>query len=57
MAIAKKFSELGHILVAYDVEEIPERIRQLKNFVPKERKANPQEVADRIRCFLNSLTE
>lgn len=55
LAIAKKFSELGHILVAYDIADLPERIRQLKSFVPKERKANPDAVADRIRCFLNSL--
>jgi UDP-N-acetylglucosamine transferase subunit ALG13 len=55
MAIAKKFEEPGYILVAYDTEELPERIRQLKTFVPKERKANPDAVADRIRNFLNSL--
>jgi UDP-N-acetylglucosamine transferase subunit ALG13 len=55
LAIAKKFSELGHILVAYDTEDLPERIRQLKTFVPRERKANPDAVADRIRNFLNNL--
>jgi UDP-N-acetylglucosamine transferase subunit ALG13 len=37
LAIAKKFSELGHILVAYDTEDLPERIHQLKTFVPKEK--------------------
>ncbi len=52
---ARKFSELGHILVAYDTDELPERIRQLKTFVPKERKANPEAVADRIRRFLETL--
>ena len=52
---ARKFEELGHVLVAYDVEDLPDSIRKLKNFVPKERKANPNAVADRIRCFLNSL--
>jgi UDP-N-acetylglucosamine transferase subunit ALG13 len=55
VAIAKKFEELGHILVAYDTKDLPERIRQLKTFVPKERKANPDAVADRIRNFLNNL--
>ncbi len=55
LAIAKKFEELGHILVAYDTEDLPERIRQLKTFVPKERRANPEVVADRIRRFLETL--
>jgi len=53
--IARKFEELGHILVAYDVEDLPNSIRKLKEFVPMERKANPKAVAERIRCFLNSL--
>lgn len=57
VAIAKKFSELGHILVAYDVKDLPDGIRKLKNFVPKVRKANPEAVADRIRRFLNSLQD
>lgn len=57
VAIAKKFSELGHILAVYDAKELPDGIRKLKNFVPKERKANPEVVADRIRCFLNSLQD
>ena len=56
-AIARKFSELGHILAVYDVKELPDGIRKLKNFVPKERKANPKAVADRIRRFLNSLQD
>jgi UDP-N-acetylglucosamine transferase subunit ALG13 len=55
LAIAKRFSELGHILVAYDVEDLPDGVRRLKNFIPKERIATPHTVADRIRCFLDSL--
>jgi len=55
VAIARKFEELGHILVAYDTDELPERIRQLETFVPKERKANPETVAERIRRFLDDL--
>lgn len=54
-AIARRFSELGHILVAYDVKDLPEGIRRLKNFIPTERKAHPEAVANRIRCFLNGL--
>jgi len=57
VSIAKRFSELGHILVAYDIEDLPDSIRRLKNFVPKERIAAPRAVADRIGCFLNSLLD
>jgi UDP-N-acetylglucosamine transferase subunit ALG13 len=55
VAIAKKFSELGHILVAYDAKDLSHEIRHLKNFVPKERMATPNAVADRICRFLKSL--
>ena len=57
VAIAKRFEKLGHILVAYDVEDLPDRMRKLKNFVPRKRKASPHTVANRIRRFLNSLSE
>ncbi|MGA2069877.1 MAG: PssE/Cps14G family polysaccharide biosynthesis glycosyltransferase [Sedimentisphaerales bacterium] len=55
VATAKEFEKLGHILVAYDTVDLPEHIHQLKSFVPRERKANPGAVADRISCFLNSM--
>jgi len=55
VANAKRFEEFGHILVAYDIEDLPNGIRKLKNFIPQKRKANPEAVADRIRRFLNSL--
>jgi len=55
VAIAKKFSEIGHILAVYNADDLPDGIRRLKNFIPREQIANPQAVADRIRCFLDSL--
>jgi beta-1,4-N-acetylglucosaminyltransferase len=55
VAIARRFSELGYILAAYDVNDFPDEIRKLKNFIPRERKVNPKPVADRIIRFLNSL--
>jgi beta-1,4-N-acetylglucosaminyltransferase len=55
IATAKRFEGLGHILVAYDVADLPEGIRKLKNFVPRKRQANPQVVADRIGRFLDTL--
>ena len=56
IAIARKFEEFGHILVAYDVTELSEKIEQLKTFVPRKRHAQPRAVAERIAVFLNELT-
>jgi UDP-N-acetylglucosamine transferase subunit ALG13 len=57
IAIARKFEELGHILVAYEAAELPAKIKQLKSFVPCKRKVQPQAVAERIAQFLNELNE
>ena len=56
-AIARKFEELGHILAVYDVKDLPDGVRKLKDFIPKRRKANPEAVVDRIHRFLNSLQD
>ena len=56
VAIAKKFEEFGHILAVYDVKDLPDGIRKLKNFVPKERKASPDAVVERIASFLCELS-
>ena len=55
VATAKKFEELGHILAVYDVKDLPNGIRKLKTFIPRERKASPDAIAERIRRFLNKL--
>ena len=57
VAIARKFDELGHILVAYKESEIPEKIEQLKSFVPRPRTNQADSVADRIRQFLGEQAE
>ena len=57
VATARKFEELGHILAVYDAKDLPNGIRKLKNFVPRERKANPEAVAGKIKYFLRLLTE
>ncbi len=54
---AREFGELGHILVAYDVEDLPDGIRKLKSFIPRERKASPDAVAERIAHFLNLVSK
>ncbi len=53
--IAKKFEQMGHILVAYDENELPEKIQQLSSFTPIPRHPQPQAVTERIRQFLNLL--
>jgi len=55
VATARKFEELGHILVAYETEELPVKIEELKSFVPRKREAQPHAVAERIARFLNEL--
>ena len=57
VAIARKFEDLGHILVAYDTEGLHEGVRKLKSFMPRQRTASPHAVADRICCFLNNLQD
>ncbi|MCK4793401.1 MAG: hypothetical protein KAV87_57260 [Desulfobacteraceae bacterium] len=53
VAIARRFKELGHILVAYNEHNLAEKIKQLKSFVPRQRKSQPQAVADRIARFIS----
>ena len=57
ISIARRFSELGHILVAYNAADLPEGIRGMKNFIPRKRETHPHAVADRIRRFLDSLQD
>lgn len=56
LATARKFEELGHILAAYETEELLERIEHLRTFMPSKRKAQPQAVTERIAHFLNELS-
>jgi len=56
VSIAKKFEELGHILVAYTEEELPDKLRELKTFVPKPRENQAKAVADRIAEFLKQVS-
>jgi len=56
VATAKKFEELGHVLAAYDVDELPEKIKQLSTFTPRKRVSQVQLVAGRIAEFLNGVS-
>lgn len=55
IATARKFEELGHILVASEASEIPARLAQLKTFVPKRRTVKAHELAARVGAYLHSL--
>ncbi len=56
VATARKFEEFGHILVAYQEEDLPEKIKELKSFVPRPRKNQAKAVADRIAKFLDKVS-
>jgi len=56
VAIARKFEELGLVLVAYSMEQLPEKIKQLRTFMPKTRGNQTQLVSQRISKFLNKLS-
>jgi UDP-N-acetylglucosamine transferase subunit ALG13 len=56
LAIVKKFEQLGYLLVAYSAEEVPDKIKRLKSFVPQERRPCADVVAARISTFLNELS-
>jgi UDP-N-acetylglucosamine transferase subunit ALG13 len=55
VATARKFEQQGHILAAYNEEELPSKLQQLKTFIPRRRENQAQAVADRIAIFLQSL--
>ncbi len=57
LAIAKKFEQLGYLLVAYSAEDVPAKMKQLKSFVPKERQPSADNVAAHISTFLNELSK
>ncbi len=51
---ARRFEALGHILVAYEPEELADKIALLKTFQPVQRQARPEAIIERIRMFLDS---
>ncbi len=55
--IAEKFGEAGHILVARDETELPQRIVELRTFIPAPRVAQPEAVSARIKTFLDGLLQ
>jgi len=55
MAIAQKFESLGHVLVAYNEDEVSEKIKALRHFVPVEREKGAAAVVQRISEFIEQV--
>ena len=56
LAIARRYEELGHLLVAYTEQDLPRKIEQFKSFVPVYRTSNTKAVTNKISEFLNSVS-
>lgn len=56
VAIAKRFEELNHFLVAYEVEDLPHQLKMMKTFVPRKRNVQPQQIVERIAQFLSEIS-
>ncbi len=55
VATARKFSALGHVLVAYDAGEMPRRLQEIVSFTPAPRVSQADQVAGRIMQFLEQI--
>ena len=55
VSTADMFENLGHVLVARKMEELPQKITELITFKPAKRKATPHLVADKIAKYLLKL--
>lgn len=56
VAIARKFEQLGHVLVAYEAQELAGKIGLLAEFKPTPRQIRPEAVVERIADFLKTLS-
>lgn len=55
LGLARKFEQAGHILVAYECSQLPEKLALLHSFEPTPRQSNPHDVAARVGSFLSQL--
>jgi beta-1,4-N-acetylglucosaminyltransferase len=55
IATARKFAELGHVLVANDESELPKKLLSLKSFVAKRRDVATGRMALRIADLLKTI--
>lgn len=57
VATARKYAELGHVLVAYDEAEIAQVLSSLAQFKPAPRVVNTVGVAKRVGSFLHQVMQ
>jgi beta-1,4-N-acetylglucosaminyltransferase len=55
LGTARKFEALGHVVAAYEVGELSEKIAKLRTFAPTPRTNNADLVAARVRKFLEGM--
>jgi len=55
-ATARKFEALGHVLVAYDVADIPRKLQELRTFTARKREVRTADMAARIGRFLQEAS-
>jgi UDP-N-acetylglucosamine transferase subunit ALG13 len=55
VAIARQFERLGHLLVAYREDDVSEKIKALRYFVPAERDKCAAAVVQRISDFIEQV--
>jgi UDP-N-acetylglucosamine transferase subunit ALG13 len=55
VATARRFGELGHLLVAYSELDIVEGLQKLKTFTPLPRLANARGIAERVGLYLKAV--
>jgi UDP-N-acetylglucosamine transferase subunit ALG13 len=53
---ARKFEQMGHILAAYQEDELPDKIGELKSFAPRQRENQVNAVTNRIAGFLGEIS-
>jgi UDP-N-acetylglucosamine transferase subunit ALG13 len=56
VSTARKFGDLGHVLVTYDVADLPSMLHELFSFVPRPRTAEPGKVIERISRFIEQTS-
>ncbi len=52
---AMRFERLGHVIVAYEVDEMPVQLTRLKSFVPADRFPNRDGVVERVSEYLSEM--
>jgi UDP-N-acetylglucosamine transferase subunit ALG13 len=57
LAIAKRFEAEGYLLAAFNEENIPDKICELRNFIPEKRISTSEALIQRISKFLNSINK